>query len=180
MKQLRILPLLLILAGCQAIYSEQPLGTPVSSLDSGIWQGTWLHEDVVLLTTVLDAEKGTLEAAWVERGSQGAKFERFSGTVNRSGDMLFLNMPNPDTASESTGEYLWARVSNDGRRVILWLPNPKRITEAVKNGELPGVIKDDKNIRLGKLTAEQIQRIGSFGADWLVWPEPLVFIRLAD
>jgi len=84
----------LLLSGCNAVLVEKPVGDTVVKLDPAIWQGTWVSNEVVILTTVLDGDQGLLQAAWVERGAQGegARFESVTGTVRQTGDITFLNM----------------------------------------------------------------------------------------
>ena len=84
----------MLLVGCNAVLVKEPMGDTVVKLDPATWQGTWVTDEVVILTTVLDSDKGLLEAAWVERGPEGkgANFESVTGMVRQTGDMLFLNI----------------------------------------------------------------------------------------
>ena len=197
MKLARYLFLVVIiwsLAACEAVITKQPLGEEVLILDSEIWQGMWLGNEVVLLTTVLDSENGVLQAAWVERGADGAKIESFTGTIRKTGDWKFLNLLNEHPAEEITGsktndqnkaipsvpEYFWARVENDGKLALLWWPNVEQIRQAVNENRLPGTIKEDNDVLLEALNKAQLELINSPGADLLKWSEPAVFIRIGD
>lgn len=194
---LAILLALPLLSGCDAVVTHQPMGAEVVNLDEATWQGTWLGVEIVILTTVIDAEKGLLEAAWVERGPEGARFETVTGTVRRTGEWTFLNMEQEqfeesDPAKEKGGapaasapdqtampvEYVWARVDNDGQRILLWWPDVDQVRAAVSAGTLPGQIKDDDDVLLGTLTAEQLEAINTPQNNLLKWSEPVSLTRV--
>jgi len=181
------------LSGCDAVITRQPVGAEVAILDKAAWEGTWLGSEIVVLTTVLDAEKGLLEAAWVERGTEGARFETVTGMVRRTGEWTFLNMEqqqfdesdsDSETAERAPGqtampvEYVWARVDNDGQRILLWWPDVDQIRAAVSAGTLPGQLREDDDVLLGTLTAEQLEAINSPGTNLLKWSEPVSLTRV--
>jgi len=183
------------LAGCEVVSTPKPLGDEVVKLDPATWQGTWLSDGIVVLTTVLDRGKGQLQAAWVERGMAGAKFELVTGTVRRTGNVTFLSMERKQFKETGEGaataqeqgepaveqpEFLWARIENDGRRVILWWPDTEQIRLAVNDGRLQGVIKKDKDIILQQPDAAQLKLINSPAANLMRWSQPVVFIRIGD
>ncbi len=194
---------LLGLAACESVFVEQPLGDEVVVLDKALWEGQWTNGEAVITTTVMDAEKGILQAAWVERGQDGAKLEMATGFVRKTGDVIYLNLPNDDAehsdglkASDASdaepskslasgrgssgAEYHWARLVLDEHRALMWWPNQERFRAAVKAGNLPGSIKEDKDVVLGELSKEQEQMINSPEANLLSWTEPLVFVRIGD
>ncbi len=185
----------LALTGCEAVFTERPLGDEVVTLDPAIWQGTWLSGEIVLLTTVLDGEAGQLQAAWMERGNAGTKFETVVGSVRRSGQIMYLSMVHEPTAeADATGEsveatqadhpnlpeYFWARIENDGRRAILWWPQVEQIRLAVGDGRLPGIVKDDNDVVLGRLEDAQLELINAPASGLLQWSRPVTFIRIGD
>jgi hypothetical protein len=187
--------LVLALSGCEAVFTQQPMGDEAVDLDPATWQGTWLSDQVVMLTTVLDRENGQLEAAWVERGSDGAKFERVMGSVRRSGEVTYLNMEHMPEAIEGaaadsardmqaggqvTPEFFWARIENDGRRAVLWWPDVEQVRAAVDDGRLPGVIKQDNDVVLGRLEASHVELINAPASSLLQWQQPVTFIRIGD
>jgi hypothetical protein len=199
---------LLLLAGCNAVLVKEPMGDTVVMLDPATWQGTWASSDVVILTTVLDSEKGLLQAAWVERGAEGegASFESVSGMVRQTGDVIFLSMENepeaelgttadpaagasaeqvPTTPAPATDaalapEYIWGRIENDGKRMILWWPDVEQFQRAVQDGRLPGTVTESEDVVLGPLDSAQLERINSPAGNLLGWSEPAVFIRIGD
>ena len=183
------------LTGCEAVFTPQPLGDEVVKLDPATWQGTWLSDEVVVVTTVMDADKGLLQAAWVERGEAGAKFETATGTVRRTGDVTFLSMEHEQFKDTSQGdttakdqqentrnepEYYWARISNDGRRAILWWPDVEQIRLAVGDGRLPGVVKENQDVMLKQPEAAQLKLINAPDSNLMKWSQPVAFIRIGD
>jgi len=195
-----------LLGGCNAVLVEAPIGDAVVTLDPATWQGTWVNDDVVILTTVLDSEKGLLQAAWVERGAEGegARFESVSGTVRQTGDMIFLSMKKeaaedwgtttaPDSEVAATAatpapltdvalatEYTWARIDNNGKRIILWLPDVEQFQRAVQDGRLPGTVREDEDVMLAALAPAQLALINSPAGNLLDWSEPTVFVRIGN
>jgi hypothetical protein len=179
---------LLGLAACESVFVQQPLGDEVVVLDETAWQGQWSNGEMVIATTVIDAEKGILQAAWIERGEHGAELEMATGYVRKSGDFIYLNLPNlgGDEVPENTSvaanapEYHWARLVFGEHQATLWWPHQNRFRDAVKSGVLPGLIKEDQDVVLAELSAEQLQLINSPEANLLSWTEPMVFVRIAD
>ncbi|MEJ8568053.1 hypothetical protein [Elongatibacter sediminis] len=178
-----------LLSGCSSVFVTEPVGETVEPLQIEQWQGSWTSGEFVLMTTVLEAETGLLEAAWLERGDAGARMERYEGQVRRTGDWLFINMTEPnqsapapdgEEAEVTVPEYLWARLSNDGRTVLMWWPSPEAFRTAVRDDRVPGVIKDDDDVRLEPLTPEQLAWINDPGSGLLSWQEPMVFVRIGD
>lgn len=195
-----VLLAVLLLTGCEAVLTEQPMGAAVVKLDAATWEGTWLGSEIVMVTTILDADQGLLEAAWVERAQEGARFEAVRGTVRRTGEWLFLNMESQqfgedEAASPSGGdvaaepdqsatdappaEYLWGRVTNDGQQVLFWWPDVEQIRQAVRDGRLPGTVREDKDVLLGTLDEAGMELINTPGSSLLRWSEPVVLTRLA-
>ena len=198
MKKIPALALLLsclLLSACDAVLSPQPMGEEVVVLDMALWQGTWASGEIVLVTTVLDEQQGLLEAAWVERGDQGATFESVRGIVRETGEWVFLSMehqqfqedpvaaPGGSAASPNpvaTGEYQWARVDNNGQRMLVWWPDAAQFRDAVTAGMLPGVIKPNDDILLGPLEEVHLERINSPQGGLLNWASPVVFVRIGN
>lgn len=179
-----------LIGACSSVYVPEPLGDEAVPLDPAEWQGTWISGEYVLMTTVLDAAAGRLEAAWLERGDDGARTERFEGVVRRTGDWLFLSMIHQPAAGVDDGEnstdaprppdYLWARTTSNGDRALIWWPDPEAFRGAVESGELPGELDAEDNIHLGALTPDQLARINDPGAGLLMWHDPLVLVRIGD
>jgi hypothetical protein len=201
------------LGGGNAVLVKEPLGDVAVSLDPATWQGTWVTDEVVILTTILDSENGVLQAAWVERGPEGkgADFESVTGMVRQTGDMFFLNIEKeppeergttavtaaaapatdappvaaavaqaPVTGVPVSPEYGWGRIDNNGKRMILWMPDVEQFRQAVRDARLPGTVTGDDDVVLGPLDPAQFELINSPAGNLLNWSEPLVFVRTGD
>ncbi len=186
----RVIPVLcfLGLTACESVFVQQPLGEEVVVLDEAAWQGRWSNGEIVITTSVIDAEKGTLQAAWIERGENGAELEMATGYVRRTGERIYLNLPNFDGEEATTGstlktgatEYHWARLVLEDHQALMWWPNQERFRDAVKAGTMPGTIKEDHDVVLGALSPDQLDTINSPEANLLNWEHPMVFVRIAD
>jgi hypothetical protein len=190
-----------VLAGCEAVYTPQPLGDEAVTLDPAEWQGTWLAPDMVITTTVLDGAAGRLQAAWIERGTAGATLEIVEGSVRASGDWTFANIldeteseppaeapggaePAAEGAAQVAGQgigprYVWLRVEKGENHLTLWSPNVEQFKILVGDGRLPGRVTDD-GVELGELTPEQLRMINDPASNLLNWADPAVFVRIAE
>ena len=191
MNRMRMLTLLAaaLLSGCGSVMVSQPMGERPVVLDPENWEGTWASDEIVMLTTVLDSQAGVLQAAWLERYEEGARFETVTGEVRQTGDWYFLSMahepPKTDDEPETDAvagppEYLWARIDNNGRRAIIWWPDLEQFREAVQEGRIAGQVKEDSDVLLGTLDAAQIESINSPSGNLMNWAEPLVLIRIGN
>lgn len=178
----------LLLTACESVFVERPLGDEVVVLDQPLWQGQWSNGEFVITTSIIDVESGILQAAWIERGEKGAELEMVTGYVRKTGDLIYLNLPNYDddeAGSENPKppakpSYHWARLVVDEHQARLWWPNQERFREAVSSGKLPGTVKDDQDVLLGELKPEHLDLINSPEANLLNWTEPMVFVRIGD
>ena len=97
--------LALLLGGCASVFVTEPVGDRPVAIDRAQWQGTWIGGEVSMMTTVLDSESGRMEVAWLERGDEGAKLERYRGEIRQTGDWLFIDMPNPPPRPKPAGRF---------------------------------------------------------------------------
>jgi hypothetical protein len=183
----------LLLAGCEAVYSSRPLGDTAVALDPAEWQATWIGPDMVITTTVLDGAAGRLQSAWIERGPGGATLEVAEGDVRATGDWTFANMldekdpPAESTDSDSDGasgaepepRYTWVRLQKGQNYLTVWSPNVERFKVYVGDGRLPGRVTDD-GVVLGELTPAQLALINDPASGLLDWSNPTVFVRIAE
>lgn len=183
----------LLLAGCEAVYSPQPLGDTAVALDPAEWQGTWLAPDTVIITTVLDGEVGRLQTAWMERGPEGAKMEVVEGSIRATGEWTFANMlddkrdAEQPAAGENEGEtpadsepvYSWLRLQKGQNHLTVWSPNVEQFKLFVGDGRLPGRVTDD-GVVLGVLTPAQLALINDPASGLLDWNNPAVFVKIAQ
>lgn len=168
---------LLLFAGCTSVYSPEPLGDEVVSLDPAEWQGTWFGGEMIVMTTVVDAGKGLLQAAWMERKGDGARFEVTVGQIRSTDGVLYASIE--DDEKEGKKLYHWSRIDKDKDQLTLWLPRPEEFETLIKQGVLPGVVTED-GVVLEKLTAEHLEMLNDVSKNLLDWQEPVVFYRLAS
>lgn len=177
---------IVLVTGCDAVYTRQPIGDEPLALETAQWQGTWLNGEVVMLTTVLDADNGKLQTAWLERGETGARMEVVVGEVRHTGERVYINsLDEPDEADESAPEsgsppYYWARIRVEERTMTVWMPRLEAFRKAVEEGRLPGRIDADENVVLDRLEPDHLALIDSPEANLLQWSEPLVLVRVGD
>ena len=164
-----------MLTGCEAVYLSQPLGEKVVVLDKHDWEGTWLAGDVVMVTTVLDAQNGRFEAAWIERGEQGAELEKLRGQIRIQGDQMFANID--DEGSESGKRFHWLKVELEDSHMTVWSPDAEAFKQAVARGSIPGQVIDG-GVLLGALEAEHLLMIDDAGSGLMDWKEPAMFSRI--
>ena len=166
---------IILLAGCESVMTTQPMGETVVQLSPEQWQGTWLHHEGVITTTVLDKDNGLLQASWIERREGGINTEVVIGTVRATGDMTFF------VAKDENQKELfhWARVKKEDNYLIMWSPNVDQFKVLVKDGELPGKVTEG-SVLLDELKPEVIEMVDDPSANLLNWNEPDIFIRIGN
>ncbi len=166
---------IILLAGCESVMTTQPMGEMVVELSPEQWQGTWLHHEVIVTTTVLDKDNGLLQASWIERQEDGNSMEVAKGTVRATGDMTFF------VARDENQKELfhWARVKKGDNYLIMWSPNVEQFKTLIKDGKLPGKVIEG-SVVLDELKPEAIQMIDDPSVNLLKWKEPDIFVRIGD
>jgi len=168
-----LVPLIYFLASCESVLTTAPIGDTVVQLSPEQWQGTWLHHEAVVITTVLDKDNGLLQASWIEQREDGIDMEVAKGTVRATGDKTFF------VARDENQEelFLWARVKKGDNYLVMWSPNVEQFKIQIKNGNLPGKVTED-SVVLGELKHEAIEMIDDPSANLLDWKNPHVFVRI--
>jgi hypothetical protein len=167
----------LLLSGCDAVFTSQPLGDEVVVLDRAQWQGTWLAADMVIVTTVLDSEKGQLQAAWLERDENGASMEAVSGLVRSTDEIYYFNIE--DQNENEKRRYHWMRVAPAEGRMTIWGPSLERFEVAVASGKIPG-LKTEDGVVLGELGDGHMEMINDVSMGLLSWEDPAMMMRIGD
>jgi len=174
-KLLFLFPLAFFLASCGSVLASVPVGDTVVQLSPEQWQGTWLHQEVVVTTNILDKDNGLLQASWIERREEGVGLEVAKGTVRATGDKTFFV-----TRDENRNElFLWARVKKGDNYLIMWPPNVEQFRILINNGELAGELTEH-GVVLGELKPEFIEMIDDPSANLLDWKNPHIFVRIGN
>jgi hypothetical protein len=159
------------ITGCGFVYTHQPIGERPSLIETGDWEGNWINEDKFLTINVLDETKGLLRISWIEKDQGEVKLESCNLHLLESGDWIFASIPDKDNPKR----YLWGRIKQDERQVVVWLPDLEKFKGLVEEGKLPGRI-DNKNVMLGNLTSDHLKLITSETEGVLFeWDEPIIF-----
>ena len=173
---MRLITLLLctfLLAACDSVTTDGPIGTPVA-IDASQWEGIWLHEESAITIRVVDAAAGELESAWIETKNDGLVMERQRGQIRQAGQWQFAVMPAEGEAD--TQRYFLARALMEDGRLILWTANPAAFRAAVETGRLPGTVEDD-DVRLPAPDDALVEKLIADGPTLFDWESPLVLIR---
>lgn len=169
--------LALALAGCDYVSSEKPFGRAPLRAEPGEWAGTWLNEDGALTVRVIDAAKGHLEVGWIEAGSGGLSLELIEAHLREFEGDAYASITGLDEDEEVPG-YLWVRLSREGERLVLWLPEAESFARLVEEGVLAGRLEDG-GVVLGALDDRQLALVGADdGGELFSWREPMVLLRV--
>ena len=166
---------IIFLAGCESVMTTQPMGVTVVQLNPEQWEGTWLSPEGVGTTTVLDKDKGILQASLIERREDGTDMEVIKGTVRATGDMTFF------VARDENQKELfhWARVKKGDNYLIMWSPNVEQFKILINDGKLSGKVTEG-GVLLDELKPEIIKMIDDPSTNLLKWKEPDIFIRIGN
>ena len=166
--------LMVVLAGCDLVASRYPVGEAMS-VEESEWEGTWLGGDGALTVRVVDAEKGLLEAAWVEEKDGEFVLEAVGVYLRQFDDWTFASFSGVE---DEEPDLLWSRLGRDQDQLFLWWPRPEEFERLVKAGLLPGKMEDG-DVLLDRLEAEHLALIVSEENGVLfAWDEQMTFHRL--
>ena len=169
--------ILLTTCGCSSVISKRPVGERPAKIVAKEWEGNWLGSDGAVNVKVVDAVKSILSVAWLEDDEQGKPTMKTAEVeLRQSGDWLFAN-----TREEGKGRgYIWGRIKNEDRQVLVWLPDDKLFKQLMKDGIFPGKTDGDE-ILLEDLESKHLKIITS-GERGMVfrWDDPLVFLKVGN
>lgn len=170
-----LISVFIFLAGCESVLTTKPMGETVVQLNPEEWQGTWLHHEAMITTTILDKDNGILQASWIERRRDGSHLETAKGSVRATGDKMFFV-----TRDENQKElFHWARVKKGDNYLIMWSPNVEQFKVLIKDRKLPGKVTEG-SVVLGELRPEAIEMFDDPSANLLKWKEPDIFVRIGN
>jgi hypothetical protein len=175
MKYLVFLGVFLILGGCEAVETSQPIGEKPTSLEGhqAEWEGVWIAPDTAVTIKVTDAANGALAAAWIEESDGKLAASQAEVLLRDAGGFTFANLKAPDET-----DWLWARIVKKDRQIVLFVPALDQLSKLVTEGKLPGKVKDHV-VTLEALSPAQLALLTSETGPMLYdWQEPLVLMKL--
>jgi hypothetical protein len=169
--------LLATACGCNSVISRRPVGEKPARIVAKEWEGKWVTTDDAVEIKVVDAEKGILKVFWLEDNNQGNPGMKTADLeLRESGEWIFAN-----TMEEDKGRgFVWARIKNEDRQIIIWSPNEKSFAQCVNDGVFPGRLDGDEVI-LDELQPQHLKIITSGERGVLFsWDEPTVFVKVGN
>jgi hypothetical protein len=165
------------LQACSAVYSNAPVGDTPVPVSEQEWAGTWLGPGGAVTVAVSDADKGVLQAAWIEHRQDRLDLESHRVWLAQSGEWLFASVED----KERPGHYVWAHIVRDGEQLILWVPDPARVKALVEQGKLRGraLEKDGDDVLLEPLNDQDLDLLMSPAGGAVDWRRATAFIRVA-
>lgn len=170
---------LLTTCGCNAVISKHAVGEKPATIVAKNWNGNWVTTDGAVTIKVADADKGILKVFWLEDDKQGNPAMKSAQVeLKESGEWLFANAKEEDS-SKSRG-YLWGRIKNEDRQIIVWQPDDKAFGQLVKDGVFPGRIEGN-DVILDELKPQHVKIITSGERGVLfTWDEPTFFVKVGN
>lgn len=167
---------LLTISGCNAVLSKRPVGEHPARIVAKEWEGNWITTDGVIKIKVIDADKGTLRTSWLEDDKDGNPALKSAEIEIRESEGWLL----ANTREEKGRGYVWGRIQNEDRQIVIWSPNDKLFAQAVKDGILPGRLEGDEVI-LGDLKPQHLKIITSTEKGVLFsWDKPSIFVKTGN
>lgn len=180
----------IFLSGCVAVTSQNQLGTKVTKLEPGDWDGVWSNgKDQVFYVKVKDAEKGILRVAAVEYKKDDFKLHSFDAMIKEGDNLKFANILVKDIVDKDEDElkdleyadsYFWMLIENKNDNIMLFFPDAKKIEELIAAGTLKGLKKKNAFILQG--SSEDLTKFAesSKTGELFYWKEPLPLIKILN
>ena len=171
----------LLLPACTSVYVSSPLGEKPVVLDPG-WEGSWLTDDGVVESSVMDGEQGLLQLAAIESGPEGLHLETVTVALKEKDGVLYANVSD----DEVENLYHWAIVDrkSDGY-IVAWYPEAKKFKSLIAEEKFPGRFQKpgdehNHNVILGELKPEHLEMISDPASGLVDWKNPVVMIKMTD
>ena len=174
--------LLTIMSGCNQVLSKRPVGEKPAKLVAADWEGQWLTSDGLVKLTVVDANKGLLKAYYLEAEDGTPVLYSANIELRESGEWMFGSFNEKDARKAddkaASKGFLWARVINKDRQIIIWAPDDAVFTKLVESGVFPGKT-EQRDVFLDELKPQHLKIITSGERGVLFkWDEPLVLVKV--
>ena len=166
-----------LMLGCNVVYTSKPIGEKPVVISSEDWEGIWRTSDGTSLNVkVVDEANGVIEyGPWESENEEQEPIEVY---LREWGRWEFCNVKDPED-EEHAEHYMWGRIGNQGGQVVvIWAPDADRFEELVEEGTLPGTVENG-NVILGELNAEHMELITTSAEGVLfLWDEPMILFRI--
>ncbi len=180
-----------LLGACSDVWSEKPVGSDPVLLQAAEWEGVWVaeHPDddgderIVLFARTIDAARGELELAWLERAADGTfTLDANRAHIRTGGETTFVNI----RADGRKPYQLVGMLAKSEDHALLWMTDSDRVRRLVEDGTLPGRIVRQKHedmnfshVELGELLAEHYAFIDAGAPPLFDWQHPIALRRIA-
>lgn len=168
--------ILLTACGCNAVVSKRPVGEKPAKIVAKEWEGNWVTTDGAVNVRVVDADKAILSVAWLENDGQGKPAMKIAEVeLRESGEWLFAN-----TKDDKGRGFIWARIKNEDRQIVVWPPNDISFVQCVNDGVFPGTL-DGEEVILDEIKPQHLKIITSAERGVLFsWDKPAVFVKVGN
>lgn len=180
-----------LLSACSDVWSEKPVGSEPALLEAAEWEGVWMAEHpgddgderIVFFVRIIDAARGEVELAWMERSTDGAlRLDASRAHIRTSGETTFVSIG----ADPEKPYHLIGMLAKFEDHALLWMTDSDRVRRLVEDGTLPGrVVRHEhkdmsfSHVDLGELMAEHYALIDAGTPPIFQWLEPLALRRIA-
>lgn len=168
--------ILLTTCGCSSVISKRPVGEKQARIVAKEWEGDWVTREGTVRVKVVDVEKGILKVFWLEDDKLGNSAMRTAKVeLRESGDWLLAN-----TQDDKGRGYVWGRIRNEDRQIVVWAPDDKLFSRLTKDGVFTGKIESG-DVILEELKPQHLKIITSGERGVLFsWDQPTVFVKVGN
>ena len=180
LKRLSIAGCIVLMLGCDVVYTTSPIGEKPAVISSEDWEGVWIGvnpgEGFPVGIEVLDEANGEIRVVLIGDGENGdLGLENLEVYLRDWEGWVFCSFKE----EEENEHYLWGRLENQkGDLIVIWQPKESKFEALIEEGVLPGTIENGKVI-VGDLTPEHLELITTSAEEVLFeWESPaLLFYR---
>jgi hypothetical protein len=172
----------LVSAGCGAVQARRPVGDNAVDLTGheAKWNGVWMHNEGAVTIVVADSSNGVLRLGWAEAKDHDVALKSTDVYLRKADKWTLASMPAEDSAADGSPLYVWGRVENADRQILLWIPKTDVFRAGVVDGRLAGTT-NGANVILDGPSAGELELIMEESAPHRFhWDHPLVFTRIAQ
>lgn len=175
------LALVLLLTACPETTTDAGLGSAPQVLKTEDWNGTWMsvgdEEDATTLTLV-NAATGELHMADKKKGSEDEKptvLRLRQPTEAKDSSLFYVLIEDASTPTRKPSLYL-LRAPEEGV-LLMWTPNHEAIAQGIRDGELKGTTRLEKNDPQNHLTQDALNSQRLQQPRYWNWTQPVIARR---